>query len=932
MKNNIFSTTLTLFLAIIMLSAKAQKAIYLNARTIQTATDFDVKTVVLPTETDVFNHKFYRLVQFNRLPMPTEKAEMAAKGAEIMDYIPDNAFVLSFPIDFDFSFLSKYDVKTVIILRGPDKMSDALRNGIFPDFAQKTIGKYDLTVQPYANVSLEQAAIDLQKQGFEMVGLPNFFFKTVTIRVKKADMGRVSDLPYVRFIDFIDGQPLKENDKSHQQNRGNMLNTDGRAGLKYDGTNFGISFADDGPIDPHIDFQGRLTQVQDFSSAGGDIDHADMTAGSAVAAGNLDPALKSGASGANLISQIIDNYPHIQDAEQNQFIYRAYITSTSYGQGSPGSNEAGCNKYNTYTNQIDVQAFTNRRLFHVFSAGNSGAGTCIGVPTFGNITGGFKLGKNVIAVGNLDINDRLASSSSRGPSVDGRIKPDICALGTNIYTTFPNNTTNTTSGTSISAPAVAAAAAQLYHAYSDLNDGQIPDAALIKSVLLNTADDLGNTGPDFFYGWGRVNAWRAYLTLKDKRYIKSSVSRTDSIVKFPLTVPAGVKQVKIMAYWPDAGAAPNAAKALINDLDLTVKNVETGAIFLPWTLGRVLNADSLSQKARRGSDHVNNVEQVVIDAAALPALGTTMLEVAVNGFSLPNDVQTFYLVYEFNRNDVTVTYPNGGEALAIGSTEQIRWDAPVAHDSLGIFALDFSNNGGVTWQGITTGIPASTRNFSWTVPNDVTSKACVRARYAMNDGTIISDLSDDLFTVSKLTTKLVVKYVCPDSTYLSFDTVPGAKSYQICRLGAKYMDSIMVSNLNLVAVPQKWSDSAWYSVRPILPDGSLGRRVNAVAKPRNLTVCPTTATEEGPLSIPMLAAFPNPSENGLFTLALKNFDYQSLSVKVFDAMGKEVLTKKLGQVVGDFQQVFDLKNEPSGVYLIQIQTEKKVYSLKVTKQ
>ena len=48
--------------------------------------------------------------------------------------------------------------------------------------------------------------------------------------------------------------------------------------------------------------------------------------------------------------------------------------------------------------------------------------------------------KNVIAVGNLDYKSDLASSSSRGPAMDGRIKPDICAQGTNVYSTYPNYT------------------------------------------------------------------------------------------------------------------------------------------------------------------------------------------------------------------------------------------------------------------------------------------------------------------------------------------------------------------------------------------------------------------------------------------------------------------------------------------------------------
>ena len=1205
----------TAFLCALSMPIYTQNTIYLNARTIQTTADFDAQKTALPLDAEVFNNHFYRLVQFHTLPMPDDKAEMKQNGIDIMDYIPSQAFIMSFSKGFDFSFLSKYKPKTVIILRGPDKMSEALSEGIFPDFAQKTIGKYDLIVQPYANVTLEQAAIDLQKRGVETIGLPNDFFQTITIRVKKSDIERIAALPYIRFIDFIDGTPQREDEKSNQLHRGNTLNSDGKTGLKYDGTGFGLSYGDDGPVGPHIDFQGRLIQVQN-TSISGDTDHADATAGAGAAAGNLDPALKSGASGATVVSYNINGYPQITNAIVNQTTYKSYVTSTSYGQGTPG--QTGCNVYNSFANTIDAQAFANPKLFHVFSAGNSGGGTCIGVTNYGSITGGYKLGKNLVTVGNLDVNDRLAASSSRGPSVDGRIKPDVCAIGTGVYTTQPNNTTTLIDGTSFSCPATAAAATQLYHAFTDLNGGQIPDAALIKAVMMNTADDLGNPGPDFFYGWGRLNVWRAYVTLKDKKYIKGSVSRTDSVKTIPLSIPAGVKQVKVMLYWSDPAGSPNASKALVNDLDLTVKSAETGQELLPWVLNTSLNLDSMRKNATRGNDRVNNVEQVIIEGADLPALGTTTLELKVNAFSMPSDSQSFYLVYEFNKQDVTITYPNGGESIAANTFENIRWEA---FGKDGYFGVDYSIDGGINWRPIAASVPGDLRALRWSVPDEATGKACVRVRQIL-DNTIITDVSDELCTVSRLTNNLVVKYICTDSTYLGFDTVPGAKAYQICRLGAKYMDSIMTTTQNFVAVPVNWNDSAWFSVRPVMPDGGLGRRVKAIAKPRYLTACPgtkdlqalrmaqgisgtiyacrdgldrplsiwiknfstadidsfrlgyqvgtntpfqsvvrqkikqndsilyalpqkvnfpsvgtfkfkvwtkldgdtnpsndtlssdvyvrdrfrtplaetfdnkpfppdgfqvassfgpttwtkatnilgsdgtmtttaifdgqlyptrgfrdtlltwlcdlsgarnaqlsfdvsyqllsvfrapslavvvstncgrtfnpttynkvrfdlanstvygqlwqptrtshwrrdtislaaykdsvvmlglvfypdndnrlyidniniengiATSLEDTPLSIPMLTAFPNPSEDGIFTLALKNFETDALTIKVFDATGKQLLTKKIGQVSGDWQESLNLQNQPPGVYLMQVQTQKKMYALKLTK-
>lgn len=64
-----------------------------------------------------------------------------------------------------------------------------------------------------------------------------------------------------------------------------MINADYPGGRHYDGAGVSISLADDGEVGPHIDFQGRLTNLL-TTGAGGT--HGDMTSGIAAGAGNLD--------------------------------------------------------------------------------------------------------------------------------------------------------------------------------------------------------------------------------------------------------------------------------------------------------------------------------------------------------------------------------------------------------------------------------------------------------------------------------------------------------------------------------------------------------------------------------------------------------------------------------------------------------------------
>ena len=135
------------------------------------------------------------------------------------------------------------------------------------------------------------------------------------------------------------------------------------------------------------------------------------------------------------------------------------------------------------------------------------------------------------AIGSLTVgatywsDDALESFSSRGPTNDGRTKPDVTApdgVSTSTYGThgFP--------GTSASAPHVSGAAALLLSAFSDKNPDQIQDA------LEETAVDKGASGKDNLYGAGRIDVWEAYKKLN------TTAPRTLSLSANPATVTPGV--------------------------------------------------------------------------------------------------------------------------------------------------------------------------------------------------------------------------------------------------------------------------------------------------------------------------------------------------------------------------------------------------------
>ena len=155
-------------------------------------------------------------------------------------------------------------------------------------------------------------------------------------------------------------------------------------------------------------------------------------------------------------------------------------------------------------------SYAHSQLLHVFAAANSGNMTCAPYPfKYATIAGGYQPAKNVLTVGATNNEDAIASFSSRGPADDGRLKPEVVAYGAGRFSTIDNHHYASNSGTSFSSPATAGIATLLYQRYQQLHSDSLPDAALIKNVICNAADDLGNAGPDYTFGFGRINGVRS---------------------------------------------------------------------------------------------------------------------------------------------------------------------------------------------------------------------------------------------------------------------------------------------------------------------------------------------------------------------------------------------------------------------------------------
>lgn len=218
----------------------------------------------------------------------------------------------------------------------------------------------------------------------------------------------------------------------------------------------------------------------------------------------------------------------------------------------------------------------------------------------------------------------MTSFSGWGPTDDGRIKPDVVADGNNVYSTASGGDTayEYMSGTSMAAPNVTGTVALLVEHFHN-TFGYLPLSSTTKAVILHTAFDAGNVGPDYAYGWGVLDAAKAAdlitraATQRQSDLVLENTYRDSTEYTLALHSSGG-EALRATLAWIDPAASvlpgngiDNRSPVLVNDLDLWISDDVTGEIYRPWTLDP---ANPNQAATRDQANTVDNVEQVVIDA------------------------------------------------------------------------------------------------------------------------------------------------------------------------------------------------------------------------------------------------------------------------------------------------------------------------------
>jgi subtilisin family serine protease len=647
----------------------------------------------------------FAIVQFYGPITPADRAALEQTGVTVLEYLPDYAYLVRGAPDQ----LDAAARLPQVYARAPFTLANKLAPALLRALARGETQLGPVRIVGWPDDAGELAA-DLQALAL-----------TVPTALNAADLLRIAGLESVRWLEPR-GSPRLVNDVARAlmgvepawQNNGVF-----GAGQIIAVADSGLDTGDPDTLSP--DFAGRLAATHVLSATGdlGDnFGHGTHVAGSAAGAGvqsGADPAQHAYAGSfagvapeASLVIQAFEALPDGAivglDPDYYLLFEQAYadgarLHTNSWGDltGPITDTEAAFGGYPYGSQRADQFVWENPDLTIFFAAGNSGRdGTGSGICLDGNgvvdpdsmLAPGTA--KNVITVGATESNrvgsglgsvpwfflslcfladpialdpladnaNGMAAFSSRGPTDDGRVKPDLVAPGTNIVSNkshYPGATelwgpheTNPdyvySGGTSMATPLTAGlgALAREWLAGRGLTN---PSAALVKAVLLNTTTDIApgqyGTGatqeipfarPNSVAGWGRADLGFMAAPAPYTIWVDDHTAglATAEMVEYahtdlrPLTVVTSTQPLRIMLAWTDPPASLSAAAQLVNDLDLVVTGPD-GATY--YGNGVV------------SGDHTNNVEGVIISD---PSVGA--YTVRVSGYNVPIAAQPYALV------------------------------------------------------------------------------------------------------------------------------------------------------------------------------------------------------------------------------------------------------------------------------------------------
>ncbi len=640
------------------------------------------------------------LVQFTGPVQESWKLALESAGGLLRGYVPHNAFQVELPdsaldqvtslpfVQWVGPYLPAYKIEP-FVAQIHERQDD-------PSAPQHL----SVSVQTFAPEDAPQVARAIVQRGGLVSGVTEGRqWGLVRAEIPLAAIPQLAALGEVQWIEeFV--PPVLLNDFATRGEHMNLTNLWVTHGLTGRGqvvahADTGLDIGNTNGL--HLDFAGRLRVVYALGRPGNWSDpngHGTHTAGSILGDGTMSTGQFRGvAYEAQLVHQsVMDSGGGLGGLpdDLNVLYYQTYTNDARIHSDSWGSSVYG--QYTTDSRNSDLFMWDHPDMLLVFSAGNEGYdGNRNGVVDPDSI-GAPATAKNMLTVGAAEsdrapgtggytartyggawpwdypveplfsdymsasadgIHQGISSFSSRGPTDDGRFKPDIVSPGTDIIScrsrqpgagtgwgAHSNSNYTFMGGTSMSCPLTAGAAA-LVRQYCVEHAGVTnPSAALLKAILISGARTLtpGQFGtnqyreipatprPNNVEGWGQVNLEPTLFPAAPRGLVLFDASAplaTGMTNEYAFYIAHPGRLTVMMAY-SDYPATAGSGPKLVNDLDLLVSGPDLVDYY---------------PNGRNSPDRTNNVEGLDVDL-----METGMYRVRVSGHNVPAGPQPYALV------------------------------------------------------------------------------------------------------------------------------------------------------------------------------------------------------------------------------------------------------------------------------------------------
>jgi serine protease AprX len=611
----------------------------------------------------------YILVQTTHPLNREEKRELAEAGASILEYVPQDTYLCHFPP----SDLGRVRALKFVSWTGPYDKGFKLHPALIGLERKGTVRSlFEVSVRPHATLDATPKVVDvilhrnlkasdvLEKIAEAAQVSPDLIQvgrNKVRLTVKARQLDALANVDGVRTVEEV--RPRKLLNNVARKILGAPVV--GAANPPFFGQGQIVAIADTGfdrgsTTDTHPAFTGRVQKLYPLGRPNDATDtdgHGTHVCGSVLGNGTsaiLNISIQGTAPEAKLVMQsVLDSGGGLGGlpADLHDLFTTPYNNDGARIHSNSWGSTIGDGSYDSQASEVDDFVWNHRDILICFAAGNAGAdassrgvidngsltppGTAKNCLTVGatenmrpdfNLTygGGFGFPADPIASDLVANNaEGMAAFSSRGPTQDGRCKPDVVAPGTAILSTRSRVATGTgwqasndplyffDGGTSMATPLVAGCVALVREYLAKTQARNNPSAALLKALIINAAHNITGqyvppevgTIPDNSEGFGRVNVGEVVAPTGQVKFWDEGDGKpldTGEEEARTVTVAAANQTIKATLVWTDP-----AGSGLQNDLDLILR--------APNGTEQHGNVPANSTSF----DRVNNVEQVTWD-------------------------------------------------------------------------------------------------------------------------------------------------------------------------------------------------------------------------------------------------------------------------------------------------------------------------------